>query len=407
MAELFTREQARAWLRANNLKTGKGIQDAFINEIKGVLQEALEEEMNNTLGYSKYDYTNKNNDNTRNGHTKKTVKSQFGKIELDIPRDADGEHEPIIVKKHQRTISSDLEGMIVSLFSQGLSNRDIESHMRKIYGLEVSAEMVTRITDKILPIAKEWQIRPLNELYPIIYLDGIVFNVNKDGQIVKKTAYVVFAVTIEGKKDILGIWIGEAESSKFWMGVLADLRNRGVKDLLICSVDGLKGFEEAIKASFPKAEIQKCVVHQIRNSTKFVSYKDRKVFCADMREIYTAANEEAGLAALDRFENKWGIKYSYAIKSWRDNWQYLSTFFKYPPEIRRIIYTTNAIENFNRQIRKITKTKSSFPTDDSLFKILYLIVFDASEKWTMPMREWGIIVNQLRVYFGERFDTYL
>jgi putative transposase len=217
MAELFTREQARAWLRANNLKTGKSIQDAFINEIKGVLQEALEEEMNNTLGYSKYDYTNKNTDNSRNGHTKKTVKSQFGKIELDIPRDADSEHEPIIVKKHERTISSDLEGMIVSLFSQGLSNRDIESHMRKIYGLEVSAEMVTRITDKILPLAKEWQNRPLNELYPILYLDGIVFNVNKDGQVVKKTAYVVFAVTIEGKKDILGIWIGEAGATRSYI----------------------------------------------------------------------------------------------------------------------------------------------------------------------------------------------
>ena len=217
MAELFTQEQARVWLRKNNLKTGKSIQDAFINEIKGVLQEALEEEMNNTLGYSKYDCTNKNIDNSRNGHTNNTIKSQFGKIKLSIPRDENGEHEPIIVKKHERTMSSDLEGMIVSLFSQGMSNRDIESHMRKIYGLEVSAEMVTRITDKILPIAKEWQNRPLNELYPIIYLDGIVFNVNKDGQIVKKTAYVVFAVTIEGIKDILGIWIGEAGATRSYI----------------------------------------------------------------------------------------------------------------------------------------------------------------------------------------------
>ena len=407
MAKLFTREQARTWLRENNLKDGNSIENAFIAEIKDVLQEALEEEMNTTLGYTKYDWKNKNTENSRNGHSKKTVKSQLGNIELQIPRDTSGEFEPIIVKKHDRTISNELEGMITSLFAQGMSNRDIESHMRKIYGLEISAEMVTRITDKILPIAREWQNRQLSEMYPIIYLDGIVFNVKEESQVVKKTAYVVFAITLEGKKDILGIWIGEAESSKFWMSVLADLKNRGVTDILIASVDGLKGFEEAIKATFPKAEIQKCIVHQIRNSTKFVNYKDRKPFCADMREIYTAANEEAGLDALDRFEAKWGNKYSYAIRSWRSNWQSLSTFFKYPPEIRRLIYTTNPIENFNRRIRKITKNKSSFPTDDSLFKILYMIVIDAYEKWTMPLRDWGIILNQLRVYFGERMDVYI
>ena len=407
MSKLFTKEQARAWLKANNLKDGKSIENAFIAEIKDVLQEALEEEMTNTLGYSRYDWKNKNTDNSRNGHSKKTVKSQLGEIDLKIPRDTDGEFEPMIVKKHERTISSELEGMIISLFAQGVSNRDIESHMKKIYGLEVSAEMVTRITDKILPIAKEWQNRPLNELYPIIYLDGIVFNVNQDGQIVKKTAYVVFAITTEGKKEIPGIWIGEAESSKFWMSILTDLRNRGVKDILIASVDGLNGFEEAISAAFPKTEIQRCIVHQIRNSTRFVNYKDRKEFCGDMKEIYTAPNEEAGLAALNRFEEKWGSKYSYAIKSWRSNWHSLCTFFKYPPEIRRIIYTTNPIENFNRKIRKVTKTKSSFPTDDSLFKILYLIVMDASEKWTMPIRDWGVILNQLMVYFKDRVDAYL
>lgn len=407
MAKLFTREQARAWLRANNLKDGKSIEQAFIGEIKDVLQEALEEEMTNTLGYSRYDWKNKNTDNSRNGHTKKTVKSQFGELDLKIPRDTNGEFEPIIVKKHERTISSELEDMIVSLFAQGMSNRDIESQMKRIYGIEVSAEMVSRMTDKILPLAKEWQNRPLNELYPIIYLDGIVFNVNQDGQIVKKTAYVVFAITTEGKKEIPGIWIGEAESSKFWMSILSDLRNRGVQDILIASVDGLTGLEDAIRAAFPKTEIQRCIVHQIRNSTRFVNYKDRKEFCNDMKEIYTAPNEEAGLEALDRFEKKWGSKYSYAIKSWRINWQSLSTFFKYPPEIRRLIYTTNPIENFNRRIRKITKTKSSFPTDDSLFKILYLIVMDTSEKWTMPIRDWGIILNQLMVYFKDRVDAYL
>lgn len=407
MAKLFTKEQARTWLRENNLKDGKNIEAAFIAEIKDVLQEALEEEMNCMLGYSKYDWKNKNTDNSRNGHTKKTIRSQFGEMDLQIPRDTNREFEPIIVKKHERTISTELEDMIISLFAQGMSTRDIEFHMRKIYGIDVSPEMVSRITDKILPIAKDWQNRPLNELYPIIYLDGIVFNVNQDGQVVKKTAYVVYAITVEGEKDTVGIWIGEAESSKFWMSILSDLRNRGIKDILIASIDGLSGFEEAIEAAFPKTEIQRCIVHQIRNSIRFVNYKDRKEFCKDMKEIYTAPNEEAGSAALDRFEEKWGGKYSYAIKSWRANWQSLSTFFKYPPEIRRLIYTTNPIENLNRRIRKITKTKSSFPTDESLFKILYLIVMDISEKWTMPLRDWGIILNQLRVYFGDRVDVYL
>lgn len=407
MAKLFTKEQARTWLRENNLKDGKSIETAFIAEIKDVLQEALEDEMSCMLGYSRYDWKNKNTDNSRNGHTKKTVRSQFGEMNLQIPRDTKGEFEPIIVKKHERTISTELEDMIISLFAQGMSNRDIEFHMKKIYEIDVSPEMVSRITDKILPIGKEWQNRPLYEIYPIIYLDGIMFNVNQDGQVIKKTAYVVYAITVEGQKDIVGIWIGETESSKFWMSILSDLRNRGVKDILIASIDGLTGFEDAIRAAFPKTEIQRCIVHQIRNSTRFVNYKDRKEFCKDMKEIYTAPNEEAGLTALDRFEEKWGGKYSYAIKSWRANWQSLSTFFKYPPDIRRLIYTTNPIENLNRRIRKITKTKSSFPTDESLFKILYLIVMDISEKWTMPLRDWGIILNQLRVYFGERVDVYL
>lgn len=407
VAKLFTREQAREWLRENNLKDGKSIENAFISEISDVLQEALEEEMNTTLGYSKYDWKNKQTDNSRNGHTKKTVRSKLGEFELKIPRDTNGDFEPIIVKRHERTISTSLEDTIIALFAQGTTTRDISAHMEKVYGLDVSAEMVTRITDKILPIAREWQNRQLNEVYPIVYLDGIMFNVYKDGHIVKKTGYVVFAITLEGKKDVLGIWIGEAESSKFWMSVLSDLKNRGVKDILIASVDGLTGFKEAIQATFPRTEVQKCIVHQVRTSTKYVNYKDRKAFCQDMKEIYTAPNEEAGLDALDRFEEKWGGKYSYAIKSWRSNWEILSTFFKYPPEIRRLIYTTNPIENFNRKIRKVTKNKGSFPTDESLFKILYLIVVSASEKWILPLPNWGLILNQLHVYFSERLDAYL
>jgi putative transposase len=407
MAKLLSKEQIRAWLKENDLKTGADIERAFIDEIKDVLQESLEAEMTGTLGYSRYDWKNKNTDNSRNGHSKKTVKSQFGEMELDIPRDSKGEFEPVIVKKHEKTFSNSLEDMIISLFAMGTSNRDIEQQMKKLYGVDVSPEMVTRITDKILPRAKEWQNRMLSPLYPIIFLDGIVFNVRQDGVVAKKTAYVVFAINIMGRKEVLGIWIGEAESSKFWMTVLSDLKNRGVMDIPIASVDGLSGFEDAIKASYPRTEIQRCIVHQIRNSTRYVNYKDRKEFCDDMKEIYTAVNEEAGLLALDCFEEKWKSKYLYAIKSWRANWECLSTFFKYPPEIRRLIYTTNPIENFNRSIRKVTKTKSSFPTDDSLFKILYLIVMDTSEKWTMPIPNWGIILNQLTVYFKERIESYI
>lgn len=407
MSKLFTREQIRAWLKENDLKTGASIESAFTNEIKDVLQEALEEEMTAELGYSKYDWKNKAFDNSRNGHSRKTVKSKFGDIDLQVPMDVNGEFEPIIVKKHERSFSSDLEDVIISLFACGLSTRDIESQMRKMYGVEVSAEMVSRITDKVLPLAKEWQNRELNPVYPVIFLDGIMFSVRQDGLVCKKTAYVVFAINLEGRKEVLGIWIGESESSKFWMTVLTDLRNRGVQDILIACVDGLNGFEEAIKASFSRTEVQRCIVHQIRNCTRFVNTRERKQFCSDMRMIYTAPNEEAGLLALDRFEEKWRGKYLYAVKSWRANWPCLSTFFKYPPEIRQLIYTTNPIENFNRSIRKVTKTKSSFPTDDSLFKILYLIIMDTSEKWTQPIKHWGEILTQLTIYFKERVESYI
>lgn len=407
MEPLFTKEQARSFLRENNLKDAKSIEDAFIAQIKDVLQEALEEELTHELGYSRYDWKNKQTANSRNGHTKKTVRSRFGPVDLKVPRDTNGEFEPVIVKKHERSLSGSLEDKIIGLYAKGMGTRDIYDQMKELYGIEVSAEMVSRITDKIVPVAKEWQTRPLEPLYPILYLDGMVFSVRQDGQVTKKTSYLVFGVTIEGLKDVLGIWVGEAESSKFWMKVLVDLKNRGVKDILIASVDGLKGFKEAIESVFPKTEVQQCIVHQIRNSTRFVSYKDRKQFCKDMKAIYTAANEEAGLAALEQFEKKWGKKYGYAIKSWRDNWKSLATFFRYPEEIRRVIYTTNVMENLNRKIRKVTKTKSSFPTDDALFKLLYLIVIDTSRKWSMPMRDWGVIINQLRIYFGERVDEHL
>lgn len=407
MSKLITREQARAFVKSAKFKDGTSLEDAFVNSFKDVLQEMLEAEIDNELGYSKYNWKNKQTDNSRNGHSKKTVRSRFGNATLKIPRDVKGEFEPVTVKKHQRTISDSIDDMVISMYAKGMSNRDITAHLHRIYGLDVSAEMITRITDKILPLAKEWQNRILEPMYPILYMDGMVFNVVQDGQVTKKTAYIIYGINIEGRKEVLGIWIGEHESSKFWMSVLTDLKNRGVRDILIASIDGLKGFEEAIKAVYPKTDIQRCIVHQIRYSNRFVSYKDRKKFCSDMKTIYTAPNVKEGERALDNFEKNWGNKYPYAIKTWRNNWGALSTFFKYPPEIRRLIYTTNPIENFNRVVRKITKNKCSFPTDDALLKLLYLVAIDTTGKWTVSTHDWSSVINQLTIYFGERIEIYI
>lgn len=404
---ILTPGQAKAFLRENDISDAKSLQTALEGLYGAALQQILEAELEHELGYSKYNWKDKNTDNSGNGHSKKTVRTNFGKIELAMPRDTDAEFEPRIVKKHERSVSGRVEETILSLYAHGMSVRDIGGQIEKIYGFDVSADLVSGITDRVLPLAREWQNRQLDELYPIIYLDGMVFKVCQDGQIVKKTVYIIYGISTEGKKDVLGIWIGEAESSKFWMKVLVDLKNRGVRDIFIACVDGLNGFGEAIAATFPKTEVQRCIVHQVRTSTKFVSYKDLKEFCADMKLIYRAPNEMAGLAALDAFEAKWGKKYAYAVKSWRDNWGELSTFFRYPEEIRRLIYTTNPIESLNRRIRKVTKTKSSFPTDDSVLKIIYLVVMECSEKWTLPIQNWGVVLGQLRVYFEGRVDAYL
>lgn len=299
---ILTREQARAFLKENNVTDGMSLENAVVGLFKEALQEALEAE--HELGYSKYNWKDKKTDNSRNGHSKKTVRSNFGEVELSVPRDAKGEFAPQIVKKNERHVSSRIEETMLSLYANGLSVRGVSEQIKKIYGVDVSAELVSGITDRVLPIAKEWQNRQLDEVYPILYLDGIVFKIKQEGQIVKKTVYLVYGITIEGRKDVLGIWIGEAESSKFWMKVLVDLKNRGVKDIFIASVDGLNGFSEAIEATFPKTEVQRCIVHQVRNSTKYVSYKDLKEFCADMKQIYEAPNEAGGLSALDAFEAK-------------------------------------------------------------------------------------------------------
>ena len=370
------------------------------------IQAALDAELDNELGYSKYDYKNKQTTNSRNGHSVKTVQGSMGEMEIQIPRDRDGEFEPQLVKKHQTDISS-IEDKVIFLYSQGVSTRDIQKTMQEMYGINVDDSRVSKITDKILPLIKEWQERPLQSVYAMVILDAIHYNVRDNGIVTKKAAYVAIGTDLEGKKDVLGIWLGANESAKYWLSVLNGLNNRGVSDILIASVDGLTGFVDAINTAFPKTEVQRCIIHQIRSSCRYVSYKDIKQFTADLKPVYKAPTEEIALAALDEFEEKWGKKYPLGVKSWRVNWNELSTMFKYPPEIRKLIYTTNAIENFNRQLRKVTKTKSAFVSDDALMKLLYLTTMQIVDKWTMPIRNWGMILDNLMVYFGDRVNIAL
>ena len=370
------------------------------------IQAALDAELDNELGYSKYDYKNKQTTNSRNGHSVKTVQGSMGEMEIQIPRDRDGEFEPQLVKKHQTDISS-IEDKVIFLYSQGVSTRDIQKTMQEMYGINVDDSRVSKITDKILPLIREWQERPLQSVYAMVILDAVHYNVRDNGIVTKKAAYVAIGTDLEGKKDVLGIWLGANESAKYWLSVLNGLKNRGVSDILIASVDGLTGFVDAINTAFPKTEVQRCIIHQIRSSCRYVSYKDIKQFTADLKPVYKAPTEEIALAALDEFEEKWGKKYPLGVKSWRVNWNELSTMFKYPPEIRKLIYTTNAIENFNRQLRKVTKTKSAFVSDDALMKLLYLTTMQIVDKWTMPIRNWGMILDNLMVYFGDRVNIIL
>ena len=379
------------------------VQEMLKDLLGDTLQGMLEAEMDQKLGYSKYDYQNKDTDDSRNGYSKKTVVSSLGEIDLDIPRDRKGEFEPQIVKKNQTDISN-IEDQVLSMYAKGMTTRDISSHLKSVYGVEASAEMISHMTDRILPIAKEWQNRPLEKKYAVVFMDAVHFHVRQDNQTIKKAVYVAIGIKLNGRKEVLGMWIGGNESAKYWLGVLNEIKNRGVEDIMIVSVDGLTGFGDAISAVFPKAEIQRCIVHQVRYTTKFVNYKDLKPFVKDLKEVYQAPTEEIALENLDAFEEKWGKKYPSSVASWRNNWPQLSTYFKYPQEIRKIIYTTNAIENFNRGLRKVTKSKTIFPTDDSLFKILYLAMMDITEKWTGAGWNWGQTLDQLCIYFGDRIS---
>lgn len=379
----------------------RDVQEMLKDLLGDTLQGMLEAEMDETLGYSKYNYQNKQTDDSRNGYSKKTVTSSMGPIALDIPRDRKGEFEPQAVKKNQTDIS-DIEDQVLSMYAKGMTTRDISTHLSEVYGVDACAEMISHMTDRILPIAKEWQNRPLERKYAIVFMDAVHFHVREDNRTVKKAVYVAIGTKLNGQREVLGMWVGGNESAKYWLGVLNEIKNRGVEDIMIVSVDGLTGFGDAIHAVFPEAEIQRCIVHQIRYSTKFISYKDIKSFMKDLKQVYKADTEELALAALEGLDENWGRKYPASIASWRNNWPQLSTYFKYPAEIRRLIYTTNSIENFNRQLRKVTKSRTIFPTDDALFKILYLAMMDITKKWTGKSWDWGQTLDQLCIYFGDR-----
>ena len=392
----------RELLSAANVQSMDDIQELFKKTIAEFVEVGLESELDNKLGYEPYDVKNKATDNSRNGHSKKTLRTSMGKVDIDVPRDRNGVFEPKILPKNQTSISQDMESKIISMYAKGMSTSDIEEHIRDIYGLEISDTTVSRITDKVLPVAKEWQQRPLESVYAVVFLDAIHYHVRSEGQIIKKAVYIAIGVDMDGRKDVLGMWVGENESAKFWAGVLNSLRNRGVEDILIACTDNLTGFAQAIEAVFPKTDIQNCIIHQLRNSSKYVSYKDIKALMADLKKVYTAATEEAALDALDSFAAAWDSKYPKISKSWYENWPNLSTYFKFPPELRKLIYTTNTIEGFNRQLKKVTKAKSVFPTDDSLFKMLYLAMKDITKKWTGRRQDWSRIYAQLVIYYGDR-----
>ncbi len=396
------REKIRELLQLANVGSMDDIQELFKDTIAEFMENGLEAELDDQLGYSRYDYKNKDTDNSRNGYSSKTLRTSFGDVEVSVPRDRKSEFDPKVLRKNQTSISQDIEEKILSMYAKGMTTGDIEAHIQDIYGVDVSDTTVSRITDKILPVAKEWQQRPLESIYAVVFLDAIHYHVRSEGQIVKKAVYIAIGIDLDGHKDVLGMWVGENESAKFWATVLNSLKNRGVEDIFIACTDNLTGFSAAIEAVYPKTEIQNCIIHQLRNSSKYVSYKDLKALMADLKAVYAAVDEPAALDALDTFAEHWDKKYPQISQSWRDNWANLSTYFKFPQALRRLIYTTNTIEGFNRQLRKVTKSKSVFPTDDSLFKMLYLAMIDITKKWTGRKQDWSMIHAQLAIYFEDR-----
>ena len=370
---------------------------------KVLVENMLDQEMSEHLGYEKYDGENKPSSNSRNGKSKKTVRSSSGEIELEIPRDREGNFSPQVVKKYQRDISG-FDDKIISMYAKGMTVRDIQAHIEEIYGVEISPTFISSVTNKVMEVAKEWQSRQLDELYAVVYFDAIHYKVRHEGKVISKAAYTCLAVDITGRKEVLGLWVGESEGATYWLNICAELKNRGIQDIFIACVDGLKGLPEAINAIFPKAQVQLCVIHMIRNSIKFIPGRVSLEFMRELKEVYTAPSEELGKDKLKLLEEKWGRKYPSAIKPWINHWINISPFFGYPPELRKLIYTTNAVEALHRGFRKITKGKAIFPSDDALLKQLYLVVKDVSKKWTKEVHNWRACFSYFSVAFSDRLD---
>ena len=381
------------------IKSQSELDDFFHGLYKQAIEGMLKAEMDEHLGYEKHQ--SKPGDNSRNGFSNKVLKTNIGDIPLDVPRDRESSFDPVIVPKHQR-MSARIEQAIITLYSRGMSTRDIEATIKEMYGIELSEGTVSNITNTIIENIKQWQQRPLESVYFVVWMDGIVIKIRNNGKVQGRTIYLVIGLRQDGLKEVLGMWISETESASFWMNVLTDLKARGVEDILISCTDNLSGIRQAINAVYPNTVSQLCVVHQIRNSARYVAWKERKKFMADLRLVYGAINKEAAYSALEDFAAKWGSKYGYAIKSWKENWEELTSFFDYPMEIRRIIYTTNTIESLNSSIRKYTKTKTVFPDDQAALKAVYLAISTIQLKWTMAIRDWGMIINQFIIKFGDR-----
>lgn len=401
--DLSAREMELVKLLVKDCKTTGDIQGKLKRLFAGTIEQMLEAEMDEHLGYEKNSIEGNNSGNSRNGYGKKTIISDYGECEIAVPRDRNGEFVPQVIEKRQ-TRTDEIEQKINAMYAKGMSQRDIEDTVKEIYGIDISPGLVSRITDKILLEVHEWQNRPLNSIYPVVFFDGIMFNSRKDNHIANKCVYSVLGINLEGHKEILGTWISENESASFYAGICSDLKNRGVKDIFVACHDNLTGLCEAINAIFPRTKNQLCIVHQIRNSCQFVSYKDRKEVCADLKKIYAAVNLDDAEFAKEEFREKWDKKYPNIIKSWDRNWAELTAYFEYPSEIRKIIYTTNAVESYHRAVRKFTKSKSIFPTDDSIRKSIYLSIREISKKWTMPVHNWAMAYQQFLIYFEERFS---
>jgi len=369
--------------------------------VQQAMQEALEGELDEFLGYPKHQQST--SDNARNGHSKKTVHTDSGKMEIDVPRDRKSDFEPTLIRKRQ-TVLDDLEDKIVAMYAKGMTTRDIQEILADMYGTEISPSLISRITDRVLPRLEEWQSRPLQERYVVVWFDCIFYKVRHDGKVENKAIYVLIGLGLDGKKELLGFWINKTESSSFWLGVLNELKGRGVKDVFIFSVDGLSGIEGAIKAGYPRADVQRCIVHQIRNSLKYVAWKERKALAADLKTVYGASTEDEAARQMDRLQEQWKGRYPHVLKSWRTNWDTLMAFFRYPVELRRVMYTTNIIESVNSKFRKATGARRLFPTDDAILKSLYMAALELEKKWTKPIRGWFEVYPQIAILFEDRLQ---